>query len=234
MKTVRNVLVVVILVACLAIMGCDENSLLTGEGGPPPALPSIAFKGPQTTSTNPEALNTKSAVDAMNGFSSYFLIFSGVTPKDSGGVFTWTYLSQALTIRLVATKQQDGGFAWKIIYNGTNSQNKTYTNWTSVDGTTSSDTKSANWVVYEDNTTLKAADFVWSTSTSNSVSGSYKLYANSALSSQLSITSNTDNTGEFRQSDDLALIYRSTWLANGSGQWWRYDRSGQITSSGSW
>ena len=234
MKPTRLFFFIVTVLFAAFSAGCELPEESLGEDSEPPPLPTVVFRSPQTTSTNPEALNTKVAVDAMNGFSSYFLIFSGLTPTRDQNAFLWTYTSQGLTITLTATKLTDGGYSWKIVYNGTDSENKTYNNWTSLDGTTTVDSKSGAWVVYQENATTKTADFQWSTSATDALSGTFQLYNNGAPSTQLTLTSNADNSGELKQYDVAALIYRSLWQANGSGQWWRYDTNGQLTGSGTW
>ncbi|HXG37729.1 MAG TPA: hypothetical protein VNL36_03055 [Bacteroidota bacterium] len=235
MKTRRNFWAILVVFAALAVMaGCELQDQTTGPDSQPPPFPVVAFKGPQTNSTNAEAQYTKTAVEAMNGFSSYFLIFSGLTATASENTFTWTYTVQNLTIRLTATRQSNGDYAWKMIYNGSDSQGRSYNNWTSLEGTTSADSRSGSWIVYEENSTTKAADYTWSTNSANALTGSFKLYSAGVLATQITLTSNADNTGELKIYDGALLVYRSVWQANGSGQWWRYDANGNITSSGSW
>ena len=229
----RLFFLLLILVATLLSFGCEETPTIVETD--PPSLPTVLFKGPVTSSTNLEALNTKASVEAVNGLGSFFLIFSGVTPTTEANTFTWTYTSQGFTARLVATSQSEGGYSWKIIYDGTDSQNETFDNWTLLDGTTDSDSKNGTWIIYENNTTTKLLDFVWSTNTqTQTLTGLYRVYDGTTISTQLELTSNTDNTGELKQYDGTVLIYRSAWQANGSGQWWRYDQQGTVTSSGSW
>lgn len=236
MRTRRSFWMIVIrLAAVLAmIVGCELQNEAVGPDDQLPPFPAVVFKGPQTNSTNTEAQYTKAAVEAMNDFSSYFLIFSGLTPTKSENAFTWTNTVQNLTIRLIATKQSSGDYAWRMIYNGTDSQGRSYNNWTSVEGTTSADSRSGAWTVYEENSTTKGADYTWSTSSANALTGTFKLYSGSTLVTQIALTSNADNTGELKIYDGAVLVYRSVWQANGSGQWWRYDANGNITNSGSW
>lgn len=235
MKTRRNIWPIFVGLVALAVMaGCELQDQTSGPDDQPPSFPVVVFKGPQTNSTNPEVQYTKATVEAMNGFGSYFLIFSGLTATTSESGFTWTYTVQNLTIRLTATRQSNGDYAWKMIYNGSDSQGRSYNNWTSLEGTTSTDSRSGSWIVYEENSTAKAAEYTWSTSSTNALTGTFKLYSSGTLATQIILTSNADNTGELKIYDGTVLVYRSIWQANGSGQWWRYDASGNLIGSGSW
>ncbi|MGH2567915.1 MAG: hypothetical protein ACRDGA_06210 [Bacteroidota bacterium] len=223
-----------VLLFALYLSGCEPVNDPLEDNSEPPALPTVTFKSLPDT-THLEAKYTQSTIDAMNGFSfAYFSTFINVTPTKTQDGFTWTRTLQNLTIRLVAAKQLNEGYTWKIIYNGSDSQGRTYNNWTLLDGTTTVDSKNATWIVYEDNTTVKTADFEWSTSSTGVLTGTFKLYTGSAVATQIVLTSNPDNSGELKLYDGTVIVYRSLWQANGSGQWWRYDSSGQITSSGSW
>jgi hypothetical protein len=67
------------------------------------------------------------------------------------------------------------------------------------------------------------------------LTGTFKLYDNGGLvASQIDIVNYSDGSGEVRLSTAGALSFKATWLANGSGQWSRYDANGNQTATGNW
>lgn len=221
----------------LAIIGCSQNDKsLTQPQNTPPSLPSIAFTGPNTGSQDPNAQQTKLHVQTINGYTNILAPFTGLQGTPNGNSWTWTYNVQNLTATLTVTQQSDGSYYWKLVLNGTDpNTNTTYNNWTALDGTTSAGGKSGSFKGYTPNTTTPLAEFSWVTSSNGVLTGTFKLYDNTGgVISQIDIVNNSDGSGEVRLSTAGTLSFKAVWLANGSGQWWRYDANGNEIATGSW
>ncbi|MCI0690543.1 hypothetical protein L0337_00885 [candidate division KSB1 bacterium] len=221
----------------LAIIGCSKNDKSpTQPQNTTPLLPSIAFIGPNTGSQDPNAQQAKLHIQTINGYTNILAPFAGLQGTPNGNSWTWTYNVQNLTATLTATQQSDGSYYWKLVLNGTDpNTNTTYNNWAALDGTTSADGKNGSFKGYSPNTTTLLAQFAWATSSNGVLTGTFKLYDNTgAVTSQIDIGNNSDGSGEVRLSTGGTLSFRAVWLANGSGQWWRYDANGNQIATGSW
>jgi hypothetical protein len=221
----------------LALIGCskDNNSPMQPPNVAPP-LPSITFNGPVTNSQDQNAQQAKLHVQTTNAYINILAPFTGQQGTLNGNTWTWTYSLQTLTATLTATQQSDGSYYWRLVLNGTDAgSSTTYNNWTAIDGTTSADGKNGNFNAYAPNTTTLLAGFAWSTSSNGVLTGTFKLYDNgSTVASQIDIVNNSDGTGEVRLSTGGTLSFRAAWLANGSGQWWKYDANGNQIGTGTW
>jgi hypothetical protein len=221
----------------LAIIGCSKNDKSpTQPQNTAPLLPSIAFNGPNTSSQDPNAQQAKLHIQTINGYTNILAPFAGLQATLNGNSWTWTYNVQNLMATLTATQQSDGSYYWKLVLNGTDpNTNTAYNNWTAIDGTTSAGGKNGNFKGYSPNTTTLLAEFAWSTSLNGVLTGTFKLYDNTgAVTSQIDIVNNSDGSGEVRLSTAGTLSFKAVWLANGSGQWWKYDANGNQTATGSW
>jgi len=222
---------IILIVIIAFVVGCTEENPL--EPISAPTLPIVAFKGPNTTSTHEEAKNVKAFVSSFNAFTTSFDAFSLTQPTVSGDTYTWTLTESSLTLRLTATIRSDSGYTWKLILNG-NDGSTTYNNWTAIEGTTDAGMRNAAWNIYEDNTTTKSSDFLWTITSSGSLVGTLNQYVAGALSGQTTITDNANFTGEVRVYQSTVQTYRAIWLSNGSGQYFYYDANGVVTSQGTW
>jgi hypothetical protein len=220
--------------AALLVTGCSKESSPTETEGTAPSIPSVNFKGPTTNSQDVNAVLVKNYVTAMNSYSLIFAPFATAQGVQSGNTWTWTYTEGTLTVRFTATRQGDGSFTWKMILNGTDPDDQTvYNNWTGIEGTTSADGKNGNWKIYDDNTTVLIAEYVWTT-TNNVLTGTLKEYSGGAVDYQSIVVNNPDNSGELKIYAGTVMTYRAVWQANGAGQWWTYDSSGSQTGTGNW
>jgi hypothetical protein len=217
------------------MQGCSKkDSSPTEAAVTAPTIPTLTFKGPNTTSTETNAQMIKSYVSAMNSYTTMFAPYMLIQSVQSGNTWTWTYTEGTLTVKMTSTAQSDGTYLWKLIFNGKDpSDGTTYSNWTGMEGTTSADGKSGSWKIYNDNTTTVVADFSWAT-TNNVLTGTQKAYTNGTSTGQIVVVNNPDNTGEMRTYTGSVMTYKATWTATGSGQWWTYNSSGTQTGTGTW
>ncbi len=228
------------LTAAVILYGCSKSSSTTNPpSSTAPTIPSVTFSGPTTTSSDQYAQMTKSYALMFNGLSSYFTAYQGLHAAQNGNTWSWTYSNPAtnFTGTLTVTQQSSGGYSWKLVLNGKESATDTvtYNNWTAMTGTTSSDGKSGSWTIYNENTAIIAALYTWSTSSSGTLTGTLKSYSNTGtLEATITVTNNPDKSGEVDIYSGTTLVFKATWIANGSGQWWTYDNSGTQTGTGTW
>ncbi|MBM4162305.1 MAG: hypothetical protein FJ217_14545 [Ignavibacteria bacterium] len=226
-----------LLSALLAVFvaGCSKNDTSPTEPeGSAATIPTISFKGPNTNSQDVNAVMVKNYVSAMNSYSLIFTPLLALQGSQSGNTTTWTYTDRTLTVKFSATRQSDGSYSWKMVLNGVDPDDQTvYNNWTALEGTTSADGKNGNWKIYEENTTVLLAEYIWTTN-NNVLTGTLKEYMGSALEYQSIVVNNPDNSGELRIYTGSAMTYKAVWQANGSGQWWTYDLNGTQTGTGNW
>jgi hypothetical protein len=215
------------------LLGCGPEAVDVLEDETLPAVPVVSFRGPQTASTHTEVQNVRATVDAMNGFNGYFIAFVSREPSTTGKTHVWTYTSGSMTLTLRATRQSSGEFLWELIRNGTDIDGSVYSNWKELEGTAERELRNARWVVFESNTTSRVADFEWTTN-AGTLNGAYKVYRSGSLVSQITVVNRADGSGEVNIFQSATLVYRATWQPNGTGQWWYYNPSSQVTSSGSW
>lgn len=226
--------IAVVLSMMMVLAGCTKEEDPVDLSSVP-ALPIVVFRGPITISTHAEAQNVKTIVAEFNGFTTSLDAFSSVRPTISGETFTWSLTESGLTIRLIAAKQADEGFFWRLILNGRdNGSGQTYNNWTAFEGTVDAPGRNATWFIYDDNLTTKSSDLIWTISSNGSVVGTLNKYAGGVMTAQTLLTDNANSTGEVRVIQNSLLRYRAIWLSSGNGQFWYYDASGQITSQGTW
>lgn len=228
-----NSLVIVLLLS-LAVTSCskkDDNPAAPKDE--PPGIPSVSFKGPNTNSTDQWAIYTKSSVESMNAYPMMLSAFSSANPTSKDGQWRWELSPVAgFTESFTGTRNSDGSYTWVLMLNGTY-EGSTYSNWKALEGTTSSDGKSGSWKAFEDNTTVLTADYTWSTSSTGVLSGTFKGYENSVVTGKIEITNNPDNSGSLLVYNSGELMFKSTWIANGTGQWWGYENGVQKTQ-GNW
>ncbi|MHB9011693.1 MAG: toxin-antitoxin system YwqK family antitoxin [Ignavibacteriaceae bacterium] len=222
----------------LVISGCSKKGNPIQPPANPPALPSVTFKGPNTNSTDQYAQLTENYVLNFKEFSSYMTAFANMSAAQNGNTWTWTYKFGALTETMTTTQNSDGSYSWKVVFNGKASSNDTiyYTNWTLLQGTTSTDGKNGSWTIYYENTTIMLAEYNWNTSSGGVLTGTLKTYDNGGnVQSSINVVNNSDGSGSVEDYTGTVLIFKSVWQANGSGQWWTYDSStgGQV-GTGSW
>ncbi len=232
----KKVMQFVLFVLLAIFIGCskdDNNS--TGPSNPSSAsIPTVTFKGPNTTSTDANATIAKSYATSMNATMSSSAVFASLPAQQSGNTSTWTYNVGGMTYTFTGVKQGDGSYVWTYIFTGTVG-GTTYTNFKMWEGTTTANGKSGSWTFYEPGHTGKTDELVYTTNASNVLTGTWYVYdSNGTLTSKMVILNNSDGSGSVEMYDDgTTMNYKSVWIANGSGTWYTYN-AGVQTSTGTW
>ncbi len=220
--------------------GCSKKT--DNPAGPvnstAPSFPTVTFKGPNTNSSDPNVSIIQGYVSLGNAYSNYFNVFAGTNATQSGNTWTWSETNGNESVTFSMTKQSSGSYSWKWVVNGTDqSSGRTYNNKTFFEGTVGADGKSGEWKVYQDTTSLLAADFVWATNSSGTLSGTLSIYQDdgSTVEEKYQIANNSDGSGEVDLYSGTILVYKATWQTNGSGTWITYDSTtGAQTGTGTW
>jgi hypothetical protein len=225
----------------LIASGCNKkssNPVSPTTTSNAPVFPAVVIKGPNTTSNDLYAQETKGYAASVNTLTTpvYLGLVAGVNPTENGNAWTWTATQGNFTVTATANKQADGSYTWSLTLNGTESgSSTTYNNWVAFTGTASADGKSGDFKAYDDNTTTLTGDFVWSTNASGTLTATLTSYTNGAADGKMVIVNNADNSGELDAYTGTVLTFKSTWIASGAGSWWTYDNStGAQIGTGSW
>ncbi len=223
----------------LVAAGCSKKSSPTApQATTPPTFPTVTLKGPQTTSTDTFAVKTRSDIANLNATvtSPYIGLLLLVTPVHNGNTWTWTVTEGTLAISATATTQSDSTNAWTAKINGTvPGDTVAYNNWTAISGTSSADGKSGSFNTYNPNSTTLAGMAVWTTSSTGQLVATFSVFSQGIMVGKSIVTNNADNSGELDEYEGTTLVFKSTWVAAGSGTWWTYDsNTGVQTRTGTW
>ncbi len=232
----RYIITTVIAAMLIGLIGCsdDESNPAEPNSTAAPAIPQATFKGPNTTSQDPNAQIANSYATIMNSSMALSTALSSAPAQQNGNIYTWTYGYQGETYTLTCTKQSDGSYTWILKYSG-NYSGTVVTDFTMWEGTTSADGKTGSWTFYTPGHTGKAVEFVYTTDANNVITGTYYVYGSGGtLSSKMIIVNNPDGSGSIEVYDDgVTLNYKSVWAADGSGTWYTYP-GGVETFGGTW
>ncbi|HEX2960398.1 MAG TPA: hypothetical protein VHO43_01315 [Ignavibacteriales bacterium] len=230
--------VFILLLAVLLISSCskEEKNSVEPEGNndKAPGLPNVAFKGPNTQSTDQYAIITKTSVESFNTYPLLInSIFSAVQPTSSNGEWKWVVNPGGTASETFTGKRNsDGSYTWALILNGT-IQNDSYSNWKAFEGTTSADGKSGNWKIFDENSTTLVGEYSWSTNASGILTGILLEYDNGAASGKMEVINNPDNSGSLKIYHNNVLELMSTWKTDGTGTWHSYE-NGVEKTNGNW
>lgn len=238
MKDYANKLKTIVLTPLALLLTISMLLSCGGESGDSPtepeggtlSIPTVRFKGPNTTSADPYAQAAKMMAEFFNAVVSLWDPFRSLPATREGNSWKWTYTAGGVTYTYTGTKQADGSVQWRYTMNGGG-----YNNWTVLEGSTSGDGKSGSFKAYEENSTRIDVELSWSTTAANVLTGIWKDYENGILDERIELVNNPDNSGELKlYNRQNVLTLRILWQANGSGQWWEYNDNGVQTGSGSW
>lgn len=219
---------IVLMVAVLAA-SCSKSSNPSTSNNTPPTLSHPNFSGPNTTSDSAGALEAQSValeIGVYTALASSFMVGQGT---QNGSSWTWTVpVGANFTEKWTGTIQSNGDYQWTLIFNGA-TDTLTYNNWTYLKGTTSKDGKTGSWTVYYTNTTKPQVQFSWSTSSDSTVTAVALVLDTSGNTLETTtLINHPDKSGEVDANEGGILIFKATWLSNGSGQWWEYDPSSGV------
>lgn len=239
----RNVLFTIGLVIALVATGCNKSSTnnpTSPQQTTAPTFPTVTLKGPNTNSSDTYAQLTKQTVASVSVLTTptFLSALILVNPTQSGNVWTWSATEGSLTITGTSTVQNNGGYVWSAKLNGLDpSDSVTYNNWQALYGSSSADGKSGNFSSYDVNTTTLASTFVWATAADSVLTATLTSYDTNGttVTGKIVIINNPDNSGELDEYSGTTLVYKSVWVAAGSGTWTTYDSStGTQTGTGTW
>lgn len=223
--------------------GCDSKestgSTDNNQTATKPATPQVTVNGPNTTSTDPYATTAKTYAQMFTNISTQFAPLQNVPGNTNGNIWTYEMTVQGITTKYQCVKNSDGSVLWTITWNGT-SGSKTYTNWKVYEAYSTADGKNGYWRVYEENDTVRAGEYTWSTASNGTVTGTISSFTNGVEDERAVFTSNTDGSGELNVYmkvtgvANLVLKTKITWLSNGSGTWTTYKNDGTVEATGSW
>ncbi len=207
-----------VLIVALVFSGCEKKGT-TEPSVTPPTIPTVQFSSP-SASGDQCTQTAYSYVQIANAMSLYTMMFAGQTPTRNGDIWTWQVTQGSLTVRVNATITSTG-LQWQMIFNGTDPSDSTvYNNWVALQGTSSTDGKSGSWTIYDDNTTVIAAQFVWETSSAGVLTGTFTGYYQGQQSYRFVAVSGANGSGSVTYSmytnGQWVQQFRATWnAANG-------------------
>jgi hypothetical protein len=222
----------------LLLAGCSKSS--TSTGGTAPKLAAPTFSGPSSTSstadTSSGAIYAKSVASLFNATSSTYMGFFAGNGTQSGNTWSWTYTYGGFTATWSATSSSSG-YDWKLVYNGVQ-DNVTFSNWTALSGSETTDGKSGSWTIFYPPTTVAAYQLTWSTGSDGTLTGTIQVNNDTTGSVEYKqvFTNKTDKSGE------LVVYYGSgpqkewdiIWNADGSGSYTMWDEQNNAVASGTW
>lgn len=240
MKRLHGFFTVSFLMLSLLAAGCSKedsnpaSSTAVTNPGPPPSVPNINIKGPSSMSDDPSLALVKGLFQGFNTFTYYSNKFQNVQAVYSDSTWVRKFVEGPITAVLTATQLSDGTFSWKLTLNGTN-DTVTYNNWLALEGTSSADGRIGTWKLFRNNTNILTGDYSWQTNTDNSTTITVREYqADGNVRSKIEATENTDKSGQVLVYFLSNLSFKALWAADGTGQWWTYDSSGNIRHQGTW
>ncbi len=229
-----------VLVAMALLLASCSKSSSTSSGGTAPKLAAPVFTGPTSTSstadTSTGAMYAKQVAGLFNATSSTYMGFFTGNGTQNGNTWTWSYSAGGFTATWSATSSSSG-YDWKLVYNGVQG-NETFSNWTALSGSETTDGKSGSWTIFYPPTTVAAYQLTWSTASNGTLTGTIVVNNDTTGSVELKqvFTNNPDKSGE------LVVYYGNgpqeefdiIWNADGSGHYTMWDEKGNVAANGTW
>ncbi len=236
LRKLTNIGAVLMLAALVA--SCSKSSSSTGNNSTAPTLTAPTFAGPSSTSASADtsvgATYAKSVAAEFNSVASGYLETYTGSGTQNGNTWTWSFtFSTGGTATWTATSGSNG-YNWKLVYNGVTPIG-TFSNWTLLSGTESSNGKTGSWTIYNTNTTIAEVQVSWSTDASGNLTGT--IVANDTtgtLQSKEVFTNNADKSGSLIVYTGTVETLDATWTSSGSGQYTAWNDDGTVSDSGTW
>ena len=226
-----------LLLTAIFISGCSKSS--TGPGGNAPTLVAPVLVGPVPSLSADTSVTALTVIGFVAQFDTigagYVSLFIGLSGSESGNVWTWTHqYPTGGTIRWTDSTTSNGG-DWKLVENGS-FPNGSFDNWIALTGYESSDGKTGNWVIFNDNSTAPADSVEWSTDQQGNLDGEAVVCNSSGEVTQTVVFSgvNANHTGEAKlYAGPISTSYEDVnWTPNG-GTWTIYFE-GVAVNNGNW
>ncbi len=226
-----------VLVAMALLLASCSKSSSTSPSGTAPKLAAPTFFGPDTSAaadTSYGAYYANYVATLFNATSSTYMGFFTGNGTQTGNTWSWTYTYSGFTATWSATSSSSG-YDWKLMYNGTQG-GVTFSNWTALSGSETTDGKSGSWTIYYPPTTIAAYQVTWSTASSGIITGTITINNDTtgAMEEKQVFTNNPDKSGELKVYTGTALTLDVIWTSTGSGTWTEWDDTGTIIGAGSW
>lgn len=221
-----------LLSAVLFAAACSSDSPNQPDNDTPPTVPNAALLKIDVPAQAPaEVQGYAGTVNAMTNLGGTYLNLAGdETPISQNGQWVWVYTAQSLTIKLVAEPQDEETIAWQVIVDG-NEPNTgiTFSNWTAISGTASTDGSSGSWQIYNINQTTVAATASWATDANGNRSSSLAL-------DDFTLSASATAAGDYTLTvlkDGVRAYYVEWSQSTGSGSWTQYAADGEtVVDSG--
>jgi hypothetical protein len=223
------------------LTGCKKDDNPLAATGDKPAVPSLTFKGPNTTSTDPMALTAKSFALQMNALSSPFAGIQDNPGTLNGNVWSYENTADGLTTKWTATINGDKSVTWQCILNGKKASipsSSNYNNWLAFEANSSVDGKSGYWKIYNENATTLAVQYTWSTAADVTISATIDVYDTGAKLQTVEMTNKIDGSGTMKnyakKSAGTAFYLQLDllWKADGTGSYTTYQEDGTVLGTG--
>ncbi len=229
-----------VLVAMALLLASCSKSSSTSSGGTAPKLTAPVFSGPSSTSSTADtsygAVYAKSVASLFNATSGTYMGYFIGNGTQIGNTWSWTDTSSGFAATWSATSSSNG-YDWKLVYNGVEG-NLTYTNWTALSGSETTDGKSGSWTIFYPPTTVAAYQLSWSTASNGTLTGTIVVYNDTtgSVAAKQVFTNNTDKSGELivYYGNGPAEEYDIIWNADGSGHYTMWDEQGTVVANGTW
>ncbi len=222
MKILTPKVMAILVALTLMISGCDKTTD-PSSAGDKPVFPSFQISTPAFPSDPNDQCGTNAYVYATlaQGFVQSSAAFTALPGQNVNGVWTWTFTEDGVTETLTAQKQGDGSFLWKLVMNGTDTNDGTnYSNWTAMEGTNSADGNTGSMTIYDDSPTPGtsiALKVSWRTITGG-VEVTIDEYSGGQQDTRAVVVSNTNGSGavsgfSWNGSAWVTTGFNATWPA---------------------
>lgn len=150
--------------------GCDKTTDPSSSDKPVLAVASISLPAANMIDTcNAKAYTYAATAQALIQFATVYA--NPALGTSVNGVWTWSITESGVNATMTARLLDDGRYSWKLVLNGTDTDDGTvYSNWTAFEATSSADGKSGTLTIYDDSPTPSTTvDLVvtWSTGANN-------------------------------------------------------------------
>lgn len=222
-----------LLATFFAFAGCSEDEATAPTTAP--IIPSLLMTTSiSDTTTDNNALLSKSMFTVFNGLLSMSQMFLHATPASANGTYTWTFAASGQSWTMTAVRQTDGSYVWTLKFTGLDNDVQ-LTNFVFWSGTSSADGKTGLISFFEPGVTGASADVAWSVAANGAITVTLREYVDGIVDFKAVGTANTDGSGTLDIYDNGTIrSFHSSWNAAGAGTWTTYGIEGNITGSGSW
>ena len=223
------------LLLVFAFINCDDSNP-TKPSQNKPTLP------PQANLTisvpNSAAAQVDVQANSVNSLIAYgyttVQFFMLTTPTQDGDTWTWTAVVDGLTSTVQAKYLTADSISWKYFLDGTQATSGVmYDNWQALDGVSTANGSSGNWLVYQENTSTPQVNITWQLD-SNSNKQIIATITTDTLTQTITATENADKSGSLITTVAGQVVFSAEWDSTGAGSYTEYGPNGDVVDSGEW